>query len=311
MKIDRLLSIIIYLLNHSLVSARELAQRFEVSHRTIQRDMETINASGIPIVSIQGPSGGYSIMDTWKMDRQLLSIDDFFFILTSLKEIGKTLPNQKLENSIEKIMSLSGAYQEKALSKRREKLHVDFSMIGGFKNNRELIALVQDAIENQQLLEFDYTNNKLISNTRIIEPMTLVFKWRGWYLFGFCHLREQYRIFRMSRISNPKIKNEHFKRRDKSYNEFENENMSDNQNKKIDLILKFDPFFKTIVQDFFYQNIREILDTGHFIVEISLPNDNWVIGYLLSYGPYLEVLSPEHIREQLKDFSQKVNNIYS
>ncbi|MCG8572038.1 MAG: YafY family transcriptional regulator [Spirochaetes bacterium] len=310
MKIDRLLSIIIYLLNRNLVSARELADHFEVSHRTIQRDMETINAAGIPIVTIQGPAGGYSIMDTWKMDRQLLSVDDLFFIMTSLSSISKTLPDSKLRNSIEKVQTLVREHQKEALSEREEKLYVDFSMIGGMKQNQELVALVQHAIENHCLLQVEYTSNKLITQVRKLEPMTLVFKWRGWYLYAFCRLRNDFRLFRMSRIRNPQLLKEHFSRKNKSFKDFEEESEVKGKVKMTELLLKFDPFMKPVVEDFMGANIVQTTESNEIIVKISIPEDGWLYGFLLSYGPYLEVLSPPHIRAILGEMSQKIHEKY-
>ncbi|MGC9313512.1 MAG: helix-turn-helix transcriptional regulator, partial [Sediminispirochaetaceae bacterium] len=177
-KTDRLLSIIIYLLNRDLVSARELAEKFEVSVRTIQRDMEAIELAGIPIMTIQGPSGGYSIMDSFKLDRQLVSTDDLFFIITALHGIETSLPAGSISGTIEKMKTLlpdqkgvsnqqggaeapagrglrdsRGKRNPKDLyGSRLEKLSIDFSAFGGSERQREVFRQLERAIESEVLV---------------------------------------------------------------------------------------------------------------------------------------------------------------
>ena len=106
MKIDRLLSIVVYLLNRDLVCAGKLAERYGVSVRTIQRDMEAIDLAGIPVISVQGPSGGYGIMEGYKMDRRLVTVDDLFFIITALRSIGGSLDDRRIDDALEKMRGL-------------------------------------------------------------------------------------------------------------------------------------------------------------------------------------------------------------
>lgn len=138
MKIDRLLSIIIYLLNHDLVSARTLSERFGVTVRTIQRDMEAIDLAGIPVVSIQGPRGGYGIMDTWKMDRQMVSPDDLYYITLALSSVADSLSDEKISDTLEKMKSLIPSRGSDFFAERNEKLSIDFRMLGGDPRQRAI-----------------------------------------------------------------------------------------------------------------------------------------------------------------------------
>ncbi len=311
MKIDRLLSIIVYLLNRELVSARELAERFEVSVRTIQRDMETINMAGIPVIAVQGPSGGYGIMDTYKMDRQLVSLDDLFYIITSLSSIGCSLTNKKIQTTIEKMKSLLPGQEEIVFSKKHEKLHIDFSMLGSTPRHHKVFGTIEKAIEDEQLLQISYTNTKLESTDRILEPLTIVFKWRSWYLYAYCRLKEDFRLFRLSRIKKIQSIEEHFTRRDKPFDQFIQEAQVGKYGKMVDLVLAFHPKIKPLVEEFYTIEETSIDQKGRLIVKTSMPEDGWVYGMILSYGSFVEVLSPDTIRTIVKDIAQNIFSTYA
>jgi len=178
-KIDRLLSIIMYLLNRDLVSGRELAERYGVSVRTIQRDLATIDLAGIPVMSVQGPHGGYGIIDTYKIDRQFVTIDDLFYIITSLHSICSSLPNQGITSTTEKMKNLLTNRDERIFAEKHEKLFVDFSMLSGTNHQPEVFRIVERAIEDNRLLKFYYTNNRLESTGR---------SWRCFLRRGFDRL---------------------------------------------------------------------------------------------------------------------------
>ena len=140
MKIDRLLSTIIYLLNRELASAHELAEHFEVSIRTIQRDMDTLCSAGIPILSVQGAYGGYSIIEGYKLDRQLVDTDDLFFMITALESITASFKNRQMSLTLEKIKTLVRDYQQKEIEKRKDKFYFDFSELNIGKNSRSFFT---------------------------------------------------------------------------------------------------------------------------------------------------------------------------
>ncbi|MDC7126552.1 MAG: YafY family protein [Spirochaetales bacterium] len=310
MKTDRLLSMIIYLINRDLVSARELSERFGVSIRTIQRDMETINLAGIPVASIQGPNGGYSIMDTYKMDRQFMSLDDLYYIITALKGIGSSLEDKKINNTIEKMQGLIPSIDTKAFSERHEKLRIDFSMLGGNEQQRTALAIIQEAVNTNRLLRFSYTNNKLEATERTIEPMTIVFKWRAWYLYGYCKLKNDYRIFRASKIREPEILAKTFIRREKSFDDFEKESNNQTQQKNINIKLKFTPEMANIIEEYYSPEVIEYRDEKHTIINLKMPEDGWLYGYILSFGRFVEVLEPPHLREIIKNGAKDIVSIY-
>ena len=310
MRIDRLLSIIVYLLNRQLVSARELAERHGVTVRTIQRDMEAIGLAGIPIMSVQGPHGGYGIVDSYKMDRQLMSVDDLFYIVTALSGIVSSTSNKKIAATAEKIKSLIPERDEALFDEKHQKLFVDFSMLSDPANKPDLFEIIERAIDQNSLLHIGYTNNKLETTERLVEPMTIVFKWRSWYLFAYCRLRGDYRLFRFSRIRSPMLIDRRFERRPMSVEDYLTRSDTWSTSKRVDLVLAFDGKMKALVKEFFFGNEITCDDSGRLVVHASMPEDGWVYGMILSYGSFVEVISPERIRRLIADTAASIQKKY-
>ena len=310
MKADRLLSIIIYLLNRDLVSARELAERFEVSVRTIQRDMETIELAGIPIMTIQGPHGGYSLMEGFSLDRQLVGVEDLFHIITALSSVGASLPSKSIPQTIEKMKALLPGASQDEIGARNQKLIMDFSAFGGSVKQQELFRRLEHAIDNSILIAFDYTNNRFEAARRIVEPMTLAFKWRSWYLIGYCRLREDYRIFRLGRIKNLETQERHFSRREFDAAAFIEQAQIFSPEQSINLKLRFDACMRHLVEEFFPADKFTVEADGSLLTEACMPESGWVYGHILSYGEFVEVLEPAHIRKIIRSSAENIKKMY-
>ncbi len=310
MKIDRLLAIIMYLLNRDLVSARELAEHFEVSVRTIQRDMDTLCYAGIPVLSVQGARGGYGIVDAYKLDRQLVDTDDLFFILSSLESLGMAMKNRHLTGTVEKIRSLITTRQAEEIAQRREQLYIDFSALGIGPKRQDLFFLLENAIEKQRLVRLTYSNSRLQVATREVEPMTIVFKWFSWYLFGFCRMRDDYRLFRLSRMRDVRLLEQSFTRREGSFAEFSARAEDDARQHTAPVLLKFDASMRVMVEDAFARSVIEHEPDGSLLVRLNYPENEWLYGLILSYGDKVEVIEPAHLREIILQKSQKIAKKY-
>jgi predicted DNA-binding transcriptional regulator YafY len=303
MKIDRLFAELTYLMNREVVSARKLADRFEVSIRTIQRDMDTLALAGMPVVALRGPKGGYGIMKEYKLDRQLINTSDLFFILTSLESICATLENKKMGQTLEKIKTLVGDYQKNEISAQKEQLQIDFSAFSVGRNRQEVFALLQKSIETCQLIEFGYTDSFHKETQRTVEPMTLTFKWFSWYLYGFCRLRNDYRFFRLSRIRNTRPGRHQFTRRRKSLEQYMEDSHAAMTRNAPEIKLKFHPSMKANVDDYWQESQMEIDAEGYPIITVQIPENDWLYGMILSYGDRVEVLEPAHLRKIIRQKS--------
>jgi len=303
-----MLAITVMLLNRDRISARELADKFEVSIRTVYRDIEAINMAGIPIISYSGSSGGFGIMENYKIDRQLLTLNDMLAMLTALKGINTSLEDKKLDSAIEKISSLVPKEKSEEMKLHFEKMVIDILPWGYVDKHKDKLKSIQNAIANNFLVNIEYSSLKGERIERTIEPMTLILKGYSWYLFAFCRKRNDYRFFRVSRIKTLKILEQKFKRREESYTSY---NIDDNPAAKTaNLVLKFSSKIRVKVEDYFNEERIEVLKNGDILVRVSFPEDEWVYSFILSYGEYVEVLEPPHIKKIIQEKAKKILQKY-
>lgn len=306
MKIQRLLSIVTYLLNRELVSASELAVKYGVSVRTIQRDIDVICAAGIPVVASPGSKGGYGIIEGYRLDRQMINSDDLISMITSLENFGslgmrKSISVngwQDVDSTLEKVKSLANTYQKDKLTGLKERLFIDFSSLSIDRSGENNFYAIEQAVNEQKVISFTYGSPQGGYSEREVEPMTIAFKWFSWYLYGFCLKRQDYRLFRISRISNLVSTSRIFARRAQSFLEYqaktENQEFSGEHLELI--VLKFQPAVKVLVKDYFQNHTITENSDGTLTVECKMPNNNWVIGMILSYGTMVEVISPAKMK---------------
>jgi predicted DNA-binding transcriptional regulator YafY len=308
-KIDRLFAIVMLIINRRRVSADELARYFEVSVRTIYRDIESINMAGIPVTAFPGKYGGFEIMETYKIDRHLLTPDEIFSIVTALKGIGKSVDGTGAMGTAEKLKTLLPEEERQRLARKEETLIIDPSpwMYGG--HHREKVEFLRKAIDGNGVVAFTYTDNQGITLDRRMEPMTLMLKGNAWYLFGYCLLREDFRLFRVSRMKGVAETGELFTRRPQVYDpggwdEFRGDKPL------LELTLRFRPAAAARVEDFYRHEQIERLEDGSLLVRAAYPEDEWVYGTLLSFGGDLEVLEPERVRGLIRQRAAEIQANY-
>ncbi len=307
MKTDRLVAIIIYLLNRETVSANELSEKFEVSLRTIQRDMESLASSGVPIMSLHGPKGGYKIMEDYKIDKTFVTEEEKIYLRKIIKGIQSSIEFNKLYPLLEKLSTDDSKYEE-----LNESIYIDFGGLGSRNRNRKLFNLFERAIKEKKTVSFSYINSENKKSTRNIEPLSVVFKWTSWYIYGYCLTRNDYRLFRFSRIENAEITPKIFTKRNKSFEEYEREGNLYQNRKMEKLKLKFDPNMSARVNESFLNEGKITLDfEGNIIIEIYAPEDEWLYTFMLSFGNALEILEPKRIKNNLIKRAKNILKKYS
>lgn len=193
MKIDRLIGILSVLLQEEKVTAPYLAQMFEVSRRTINRDIEDLCKAGIPISTVQGVGGGIRIMDGYRMDRTILTSKDMQVIMAGLRSLDSVSGSHYYGQLMEKIKAGSSKYVSGS-----ESILIDLS--SWYKDSLSWkIEIIQTAIEERKVISFDYYASGGDS-AREVEPYFLIFKWTSWYVWGWCRLREDFRMFKLNRM---------------------------------------------------------------------------------------------------------------
>lgn len=289
MEQSRLFKIVYHLLEKGKSTAPELAEKFEVSIRTIYRDLDTISAAGIPIYATQGKGGGIFIMQDFVLNKSLLSEQEKEQILMALQGISATEHNQ----TDELLMKLSGLFQSKVTNW----IEVDFSE--WYKNtpNYDVFNLIKNAIFNQYTITFSYFAREGNYSNRTIEPIKLIFKNKDWYLYGFCLLRNDFRFFKLTCIKDLEISSDTFIREVKSSHEIET--VIKNKN-FIHAKLKFSPKVAFRVYDEFTDNVSKD-NQGNLYVNIDLPDNETLFSYILSFGDNVEILEPDYLRHSMKE----------
>ncbi len=300
MKINRLLEITILLINKGSVTAKELAEKFEVSTRTIYRDVDVLSCAGVPVFTSKGNGGGISLLENYSLNKALISEHEVESLILALKTLQVTKYPE-----IDAVLDKIGAIFKNAGS--QDWVYIDFSPWGSRPNEYNKFTDIKKAILQRRSISFDYVNADGGRSQREIEPMRLVFKGLAWYLWGYCKSREDFRTFRISRMKNVRISNEVFERKNPDDKKFKTD---EKPQKLVDLKLKFSPQALYRLYDDFDDELIIRNDDGTCNVSITFPEDEWVYGYLLSYGCYVEVLEPPHIKEIIVDRMKKSLDFY-
>ncbi len=295
MKLDRLLSIVVLLLGRDRMTAEALARRFEVTPRTVYRDLDAINAAGIPVVAYPGPGGGYCIDPSYTIDRRLLGFDDLRAIVAALKGVNSALDDKSIGSALEKMESL--APRERSAEFLEDRIAIDLFPWGRREEERRLVKLLEPAIVERRLVEFGYSSHGSEPETRIVEPMTLVFKAYAWYLWGYCRLREGYRIFKLSRMRGLRPALERFKRRSASYSP----EAGMPAPPMVDIVLGIERSRAAEAVEWYGAEAAEARADGSLRIRLSVPDGDWVIKTLLGFGAGLEVLEPPSLRRALSE----------
>lgn len=297
MQINRLFETIYILLEKERVTASELAKRFEVSVRTIYRDIETLSAAGIPIYMTKGSGGGISILPGFVLNKTVLTDEEKADILSSLQTI-EAVSLDKTDTALKKLSALFGEVNT-------DWVEVDFSSWDNNEDEVKLFVSLKQAVLGKKLVSFLYHSGSGNSIKRTVAPLKLCFKGQGWYLYGFCNLREDYRFFKLRRMKELLILEEQHKQL-APQTLFRKPDVF--RGEMVELKLKFSKDMAFRVYDEFSK--IETLSDGSFIVKQVVPKGEWIYSYLSSFGAHCEVLAPPEIRMDIIENLQKNLNQY-
>ena len=300
MKIDRLIGILSVLLQKDKITAKELASKFEVSRRTILRDIDTLSMAGIPILSEQGQGGGISIMDGYRIDRTVLSSEDMKTILTGLQGLDSVSINNRRRQVMEKISIKSSS----AVTSDNP-IIIDLSNWDKSKVSNK-IEMIRTAIEQKKKIAFHYYSHNGESR-RIIEPYHLVFQWSDWYVWGYCTKREDYRMFKLTRITELTITDEI--NSDRIVPEYICDRSWDNTG-GTEVTVKFDNSVKWRIIDEYGADLLKYNENGDIIVTVAWSNISALYKYILSFGDKAEIVAPIKYRQDFSMFLKKIQKKY-
>lgn len=300
MQMNRLFEIVYILMERKTVTAAELAERFEVSTRTIYRDMDTLSSAGIPVYCTKGKGGGIGLLPDFVLNKSLLTEEEQNEILFGLQSLTAT----HAADSGLVLSKLSSLFQKDEINW----IGVDFSHWGSGEIEKEMFGRLKTAILQSRVITFTYYSSKCEKSERQVEPMRLQFKNRAWYLQGYCLQKQDFRSFKMSRIENVQFTGEPFERRQKQVPDFDSSVMRPEQ--VVRLELEFSPRIAFRIFDEFDRSQVIRTEDGSLKVSVWYPEDEWVYGYLLSFGEDVRVISPAHIRRILREKAKNIASLY-
>lgn len=297
MKLERLIAMLTSLLQKDRIPASWFAEKFNISIRTVYRDVAILENAGIPITTFPGVNGGISILDTYKIDKRTFTQQDITTLLTSLYSIAGSVNEAALNQTLEKIKSLIPKEQSKAIELGTKQLYIDMTPWAGNPIVAENLALIQQALATNQLIQFQYHTRHLVDSTRTAEPHQLVLKEGSWYLRGFCRQRMAFRTFKLSRMENLTLLAQTFTPREfepgmQDFKDWQHESM-------ITVELVAGACLRERILDFCRPEFVQEAPDGQLYVTMPFVESDMAYGVLLSFGHHCRVLSPPHVKKEL------------
>ena len=299
MKIDRLMGIVVYLLNNGRTSAQKLAEEFEVSSRTIMRDLESLDQAGIPIQSFYGVEGGYQIMDSFVLEKQVATIHEYDWIVTALKGIASAYASKSLEHTLAKIKNLNDT--------KGTAVSVDLGVASEDGKTNEQLMLLEDAIKKERMVRFSYVNSHDEVKEIQVEPVCLQYKWYNWYLIGYYEKYQDYCMFKLARMDSLQITDiKNSKRHNLS-----DIKIRDNNENIVHVKLHGKAIIKAKCREYLNGRITQEFENGDFEFCFSVPeHETFWYGVILSFGNKAKVIEPQEIKERILNTCKEIQKEY-
>lgn len=300
MKIDRLIGILSVLLQKERVTAPYLAEKFEVSRRTISRDIEALCRAGIPVATAQGRNGGISIVEGYRMDRTLLTSGDMQAILAGLQSLDSVSGTNRYQQLMEK---LSMGNKDVLASNR----HILIDLSSWYRSSlAPKIELIQAAITRQERISFLYFAPRGESR-RVMEPYYLVFHWASWYVWGFCCERQDFRLFKLNRMTEVEAVGGQFVRAAGKAPDLSAERVFPIT---FSALIRLEPQMKWRLVEEYGPDGFEVQEDGSLLFEWGFSDKESLFAWLLSFGPCAELIKPEGLRREYAEILEQMMKRY-
>lgn len=308
MKVDRLVSIIMILLDKKRIGAQELADMFEVSPRTIYRDIDAINMAGIPVRGAPGVGGGFEIMQEYKIDKKVFSTAELSALLMGLSSLSSIVRDDDLVHALAKVKSFIPADRAKDIALKANQICIDLSPWTGNGRIQSYLEIIKSALQENRALSFEYIAHHGNKTIRRAEPYQLVLKSSHWYLQGYCQKRNGFRLFRLSRMSNLQMLEETFTPRDYQNPTLDFVDILETMQTKIKIRIH-KSVMDSVLDLCSYEEFSPDGDE-YYIVRFPFIENDYHYGILLSFGDKCECLEPLHIRTEMKRRAHDILTIY-
>lgn len=301
MKIDRLIGIISILLQKDKVTAPYLAEKFEVSRRTINRDVENLCKAGIPIVTEQGKNGGISIAEGYKVDKTLFTSGEIQAILSGLKSLDSVSGSNRYQLLMDKLSFGSNDYVGASGP-------VVINLSSWYQSSLPpKFELIKDAIERKKKIEFHYYGPGG-DNMRLLEPCLLIFEWSSWYVWGYCLLRDDFRMFKLNRMDQIRCTNEDCEKREIPLYHMDPRKVS--WINGVEVTAEFDKSMKwRLIEEFGINSFSENAD-GRLLMNIGWSEQESLFSWLLGFRDCVRIIEPVEYQKDFLNLLERIKNLY-
>ena len=292
MRTERLYNIVAILLSKNTVSASDLAERFDVSTRTIYRDIDVLSVAGVPVYMKKGRGGGITLMEGYKLDKTMLGDEEIESIMMSVGAMSAT-GYSGVDNVVDKISSVFKNH------KPDDWVDIDFTEWDSAKSPDSSFQKIKTAILERRWISLSYLNSYGQRTERKLAPIKLMFKSRAWYVNAYCSEKQDIRLFKINRMRDIVLTGEHFVREE--YLKIQPKPKEQNPHFEIvNLKMRFKPQAAYMVYDWYAEDNIKRQPDGTYLVTARFPMDEWVYSHILSYGDNVEVLEPEYVRTEIQ-----------
>jgi predicted DNA-binding transcriptional regulator YafY len=302
MKYQIMIDILISLLAKRKLTARQIADKHEISTRSVYRYIEELNVCGVPVDVARGRYGGITIADTFRLPAGYFTRDEYSSTLNALNAMMSQVDDSNLQSAYEKLQRQQKS--EKHDLSVSGNIIVDGSSWGDAKKFSEKMRVCEQAAKTQSCLSIDYISREGVHSKRVIDPHLLIFKRNVWYVYAFCHSKQEFRTFKIGRIKNATFTGEKFKKMEFNREELDLDFYYPTEN-LLDIMLEIDKATLSDAEE--WLGIDNIEPRGNnFIARISLPDDEWLVNKILSFGGAVKVLEPQSLNERVISAAKKV-----
>lgn len=288
MKIERLIKIILVLLQNKKVTATFLANKFDVSSRTIYRDITDLCLAGIPVLTMAGNDGGIMIDENYKIDKTIFSKNELQAIFSGLLSLDSVSQDNKYQDIIDKFLSKNTNYTNNPFL---------INLSSHYKTSLSpKITDIQEAIETLHQISFDYFNGNG-KHTIVLEPYFIVFQWSSWYVFGYDIALHDFRLYKLQRLWNIKINQEQFSLQEIPPQKLVFDSYFTNE---IKAHILFDPSVKHLLIEEYGIDSYTTLDTGLLSFTFPFTNKEYLISWVLSFGDKAKLIEPTSLQVEIK-----------
>jgi len=307
MKFEIMFAILMDLLTKKFVKASYLAEKYEVSVRSIYRYIDELGYAGVPLYSVRGNRGGYAIVDTYKIPATFMTPKEFDRVINTLKAVTESVPDKTLTSAIDKLKATI-KNETSGFDVKGGNLIIDAGPWGDTVGYKSKLIVIQKSIDEDKKLWIKYHDRNGEVTTRTIEPHVIVFKQGLWYVFAYCYLRNDFRFFKTGRIEQAKILDQKFIRKDLSkmilplnfwHNSVETSNV----------VMEIDKHYLSDVEEWLgIENVKQIKDK--YIADVKLPIDNGLVSKIMSYSGGIKVLEPVELKDKIKEYEKRIIENY-